>query len=108
VCAEFVITRQNRRKAKAKTAHGRVSTIPGGARTWALGLLAAGILVLFVWAVGTSTADKLATIASAVAESMALGLAVLSYKDRSKPPPDSGPESAPQATSPDSRSPSAF
>jgi hypothetical protein len=108
VCTEFVITRQNKKKAKATTARGRIAAIPGGVRTWALGLLAAVILVLFVWAVGTSTADKLATIASAVAESMALGLAILSYKDRPKPPTDNASKSDAQATSRDTGSPSAF
>jgi hypothetical protein len=107
VCTEFVITSHNKKKAKAKSATGRTSTIPGGGRTWALGLLAAVILVLFVWAVGTSTADRLATIASGVAESMALGLAILSYKDRPKSPPDSASKSDPRATSPDTTSSSA-
>jgi hypothetical protein len=50
-------------------------------RTSALALMAALIIVLFVWAVGTSTADRLAQVASAVAEIMALWLTYQSYRE---------------------------
>jgi predicted PurR-regulated permease PerM len=53
-------------------------------RTLALALLAALILVIFVWAVGTSTADRLATVASVVIETLALWLTYLSYQEQKR------------------------
>jgi hypothetical protein len=53
-------------------------------RTLALALLAALILVIFVWAVGTSTANLLATLASAVTETLALALTYQSYQQQKR------------------------
>jgi TRAP-type C4-dicarboxylate transport system permease large subunit len=51
-------------------------------RTTALALLTALILVIFVWALGASTADKLATVASAVTAIVGVSLTLQSNMER--------------------------
>lgn len=73
-----------RQAAAQAIAQERAALAAGHVRTTALALLAALILVIFIWAVGTSTADKLATVASATIELMALWLAYQSHQDQKR------------------------